>query len=86
MFCAMARLLGSPTFAVFLLVPSFVKPTFHWCFGASDSGMLPQLQSVETPLKDIHRDHDWWFGTFVIYMFHFIYGIFLPIDFHIFRG
>ena len=26
---------------------------------------------------------DWWFGTFFI--FHFIYGIILPIDFHIFQ-
>jgi len=25
----------------------------------------------------------WWFGTFFI--FHFIYGIILPIDFHIFQ-
>jgi hypothetical protein len=38
---------------------------------------------AETEYNYTHTYTGWWFQTYFI--FHFIYGIILPIDFHIFQ-
>ena len=52
-------------------------PKYH------QNGLLILSENKSTSFQTNTLTTGWWFGT--CFIFHFIYGIFLPIDFHIFR-